>query len=272
VAPYQSVRASVVGRCAPLHTPVMAYGVDGPRVTTETLDDLISTSRSQTKAWATRKMQVVRIEAKRSSEEAVASLANLEEVRADLKDHEHMAKAAGDLEHMSVETGGIIQRSMGAMEERFRFIVRAKEELNAMVEARSQESQCEKEKSAMKTLAAENKRAELERFLSMYRNRLGLTLVKAGSHALTVTFTKIDPCHPAREFSFSLRLGEDPLEAPYHAGDCAPPLEKLDDILEALNKEPDRRCALPKFFCRMRRAFKEICTIESGTPDWGRSV
>lgn len=102
---------------------------------------------------------------------------------------------------------------------------------------------------------------QLQRFLSLYKERLGLELSRVGPQAMRVAFSLLrsDDCQDVA-VSFTLRLSE---TTAYEASDCNPPLPQFDKLLAHLNAATGSPFALAAFFCGVRRAFKALVSDAS---------
>lgn len=249
--------------------PDVCLGAGSNQQVSEAIGEILLASRVRITEWAKERVQAARLDTQRGRFEARNGLAQLDDRRAELEECGHLAEDFGELEREVNEIEREISASRAAEAERSATAARARDELDAMHQTRWQELQQEQDEVASRTAAHGDRRAEIDGFLGVYQERLGLRLMHAGPRAFRIVYTGLDPGNMARECSLTLGLpgtnGAPSTSEPFYAGDCDPPLPEMPLLLGALNQAPRQRGSLPKFFCAVRRAFQRQCLVDAAT-------
>ncbi|OQS01074.1 hypothetical protein THRCLA_05777 [Thraustotheca clavata] len=92
---------------------------------------------------------------------------------------------------------------------------------------------------------------ELMKGISLYQ-KLGLLIDKKRENNLAFIFTQLDPNNPNREFSFSLRIEDNP--DVFLVENCVPEVSDVNELLDQLNKTGN----ISTFVRAMRLRFKNL--------------
>lgn len=231
-----------------------------PRIATGRLDEAMADHDGQLGQWRKDHLQALQLEAQQAARELGRERAHLKDLAAGLGATERLTEAASKVYAEGVKISETTREAAVAAAKRVEIAEKARNRLLSIAEARNEDLRLE-EGASLERLASIAARAkEIERFMSMYRDRLGLSLIRVAPQAVRLTFTLLDRTNLGREFSFTLRLS-----TPGSSGDgccvedCSPALPKKQAqvLLDRLNAAvPSEDAALPAFVCGMRRAFQ----------------
>jgi len=236
--------------------PMPASGFDfmSPVGGGESLDEVFAESQERLSQWRKDRAQAVHREAQRGLQELQRERSQLDDFHSDLENVSQLSEAAARLRAEGDKLGQVVRRSAEASAQRAEAVAHARDRLCAEQEARLQEL-----KEAEAALASEEelrraKGAEIESFLAMYAERLGLVIARVAPQTVKMTFTLIDEDELGREFSFTLGISE---TSGFRVFDVTPAVPQLDALLTRLQADPSSPTALPVFVCGMRRAFQD---------------
>jgi len=205
------------------------------------------------------RMQAFGTEARRAAKDLLRERAGLKDLSAELvvaaRLTDDVRRARGECEQISQA----VRESLAATARRSKVAAATRDRFLEMQKARMDEVRREEAQLEEAHAAAAVRLAEVDRFLGLYQERLGLAVARVAPHTVRLTLTLLDEERPERKFAFSLGLAG--AEAEYSVTDCQPalPAASLARCVEQLNAgAPTEAAALPAFVCRMRRAFQEV--------------
>lgn len=223
------------------------------------LDEILSNSRARIQQWAKDRIEAAREDAQCGRVEASNDLAGLADLKADLQEILQQTEAMELIEEEGEMLEQVIAGHIEAEADRRKIHMQMRDDLNKENETLSQQLQHEEQKLGSQETKLREWRDEVDKFLGYYQEHLGLAFAHTGPHTFRVMFSKLDPLDERREFSFTLSLrsrGDEQLEL-FCVTACEPWLPQMDCLVEALNQDPSAHTAVPKFFCAVRRAFKD---------------
>lgn len=226
------------------------------------VEDVMAGSHSNVSQWRKACSTAARAEMQSGVREVHRERARLEDLRTELHCTAELLQV---VRHDQAETSQrceAMRETAAASARRVELIERTRDQLSEAHERQLQELSLEEDALEQKREGAEQRKAEFEGFLSMYKDKLGLAVTIPAAQTVRLTFTLIDPADRAREFSFSLGLaleGKDSSDT-YSVSGCSPSIPNLRALLQCLNAEADTDTALPAFMCGMRKAFKRVAT------------
>lgn len=224
------------------------------------LETVFAESSSRVQLWRKERLQGLQQEVQRAARELTAERAALQELYADLASTAQLTEAAVKLREEGARCEEATRQSAEAAAERSRSAIHARDRLCQAHEACRDELKQENNELAKQTRALAAQESEIERFLALYKDKLGLSIERTAPQTVRVTFTLIDEADPAREFSFVLGLAD---SRAYLVTDCCPQVPQLKGLLARLNSDVGVASALPAFVCGMRRAFQEAARREA---------
>eukprot|EP00442_Polarella_glacialis_P011966 CAMPEP_0115121720 /NCGR_PEP_ID=MMETSP0227-20121206/46405_1 /TAXON_ID=89957 /ORGANISM="Polarella glacialis, Strain CCMP 1383" /LENGTH=258 /DNA_ID=CAMNT_0002523535 /DNA_START=101 /DNA_END=874 /DNA_ORIENTATION=+ len=232
----------------------------GFQASKDLLEQVCSASEQWVSQWRQEQSTAMMLEAQRGSQNLYREQEELEEVQADLLAIAQLAEAAHQLRAEGAEQGEVLRQSMEAAKGRANVAYRLKEDLCAAYAACSKEAREEEALLCERRQAAQEQLANMQQFLALYKDGLGLDISRVAAQTLRVSFTLIDKSDPGREFWLTLGLciTDSAQGYEYQAVDGSCELSQLRQLLERLNDDPGTPAALPAFVCGLRRAFAEV--------------
>jgi len=218
------------------------------------LENVFAQSTSHVVQWRKERSQALQLEVQRAARELCAERAALQDLYADLKNTAHLTEAATKLREEGARCEEATRLAVEAAAERSRMALQARERLCQAHEACRQELKQENTSLAKQHQAIAAQEAEIDRFLTLYKDNLGFSIERVAPQTVRMAFTLIDERDPACEFSFVLGLAD---SRAYLVQECSPQVPQLKELVSRLNADVGAPTALPTFVCGMRRAFKE---------------
>lgn len=170
-----------------------------------------------------------------------------------------IGKRAADLEELhesSLRASEALRLSACKAVTRAEDAVRAREVALGEYQARQRELQEQKAQVEDQRCAFEETFEQVDRFLRLYEDRLGLVINRIAPRTVRVTLTSIHERDMLTEHTFVLAVAQaEPVT--YSVSDCQPTVPQLPSLLARLNKDATAASALSSFICGMRRAFEE---------------
>lgn len=151
-----------------------------------------------------------------------------------------------------------VHEGLEAMSKRSEAAAQARDRFVDLEQRRVEELRREEEAHTERCGTAARRLAEVDHFLELFQERLGLELTRTAPQTVRFAFTLLDEADSSREFSFVLAA---PDGGEYEVSDCTPalPPRRLAALVARLNGgRPEAASALPVFVCCMRRAFEEL--------------
>jgi len=224
-------------------------------------DELFGDAQANIARWRKELMSSASFEAQQSLRELRHEREELKDLHADLQGVKSMVQVAAQLRESGAKLSDVLRSSSDAQMDRSRVVACVKDDLDMTCESRRQDlAHIEKEIAQQKALS-EKQHAEALKLLAVYQDRLGFTISREACQTVRMAFSLIDPGDLEKEFCFTLGLasadgkGSDS----YCVRDCTPELPGLSKLVAELNAEAASASALPRFVCRMRKAFANLC-------------
>lgn len=207
--------------------------------------------------WGKASEQEGRHSMRRGLRELASDISKLDDMRAELAEATEQVQAAEQLRADSVRLGEEMRQSAESAAARAGVVAETKERLDQARMDRQRAVAREEAVLAEQARGMEARFSEVEQFLSVFRERLGLDISPTGEpHEVRVTLSLLIEDDPMREAGVTLRLGAD--GAGYEAANSVPTLPDLDSLLAQLNADAEKPFALPAFICGLRRGFVEV--------------
>lgn len=240
-------------RCAHARSPLRA-------ATVEASSDRCAEAGARVALWRQDLACAASSEAQQALRELCHEREYLADLQADLAGVQGLVKAASRLHAGGAKLADVVHRSVGASETRAEALASVRDEFLDLCETHREELVQEEREIVMQREAADAKHAEALKLLAVYRDQLGLSISREAPQAVRMVFTAIDRSDLAREFLFTLGLGN--AEKSCHKGgycvsECVPSVPELPRLLEELNADASSASSLPRFVCSMRRAFRK---------------
>jgi len=204
--------------------------------------------------WRKDSLESARLGAQQGLSEIRRETALVDDLCRDLAGIAKLTEAAATQRKHCIQSYEVMRQSIDAAHERSDIVARVRDQLCEAHEVSYQELQYEKPICAQRRQSDDDLQLNIDRFLGLYRDRLGLDIARVAPSTVRLTFTLIDKADPAREFSFTLGLAA---PGAYHVSDCTVMPPQLGALLERLNGDSSP-CALARFVSSMRRAFQEL--------------
>jgi len=214
------------------------------------LDEALHRVHTWSKACEQEARQIM----KRSLRELSNDISKLEDLRVELAEATEQVQAAEKLRSDSVRLGDDMRHSAESAAARAGVVAETKVRLDQARIDRQRAVAREDAFLAEQVRCMETQVSEVDQFLALYCNRLGLAIVPTGApHEVRVTFSLLSDSDPLREAGLTLRIRAD--GGGYEATDCVPILPHLDSMLAKLNADAGGQFALPTFMCNLRQGF-----------------
>jgi hypothetical protein len=225
-------------------------------------EDLYADAQIRLAQWRKGLVSSANFEAHQGIRELCHEREHLKDLRTDLAGIRGLVESASQLQAGGARLAEVVQTSSEAAGSRVQAMARIRDELHESSEMRKQELEQEERNIEQRQEAANLHHAEALKLLGTYSERLGLAITRVAPQTVRMAFSLLDPCHPEREFVFTLGLGESAGKTSegYCINDCAPHVPELPELLVQLNKDANSASALPRFVCSMRRAFLKVCS------------
>jgi len=219
------------------------------------LEEVFAATQTRATQWRKDSTRALQLELQRGVEELRRERACLEDLRSDLQGAEQLTEAARRMKTEGSRLAEVMRQSAEAVAQRAEVALSTRDKLREAHSARQKELRHEEELLAERRRAAEVQEAEMEAFLGLYRERLGLAVLRAAPRTVRLAFTLLDEDSPAREFSLTLGIDE---QQGYCVSECSPQVPQVGALLGILNSSAGSPTALPAFACGMRRAFQGV--------------
>jgi len=224
--------------------------------------EVLADHDNQLSQWRRDRFHALQLEAQHAAQELRCKRSGLNDLMADIAATAKLTDAAAKVHAEGLRVSEAAREATEAASKRYEVAAEARARLQGVEEARLEELRAEEGALWEQDDSMAARAKEIKRFISLYQDRLGLTLSRAAPQAVRVTFTLLDPADPAREFAFSLSLAPVDGEGDgYHVDGLNPalPVHTVDDMLQRLNAaDVSEASALPAFACGMRRAFRAL--------------
>lgn len=223
------------------------------------LEKVFADSTSRVVQWRKEQSRALQSEVQRAARELCAERAALQDLYSELSNATQLTEAAVKLREEGARADAATKQSAEAAEQRSKAALEARDKLCQAHEVCRQELKKEGTTLSKRWRSISEQEAEIERFLALYKDTLGLVIERTAPQTVRLTFTLIDEADPAREFSFVLGLAE---SRAYLVTECRPRVSTIGKLLARLNADVGAPSALPAFVCSMRRAFQEAARSE----------
>eukprot|EP00929_Paragymnodinium_shiwhaense_P082938 TRINITY_DN43972_c0_g1_i1.p1 TRINITY_DN43972_c0_g1~~TRINITY_DN43972_c0_g1_i1.p1 ORF type:complete len:257 (-),score=81.92 TRINITY_DN43972_c0_g1_i1:224-994(-) len=223
----------------------------------ENLDDIAASSCSAVLQWRKERLHAHQADAQKALQELRRGRASLEDLKELVVTTEDLADQSEQLQKASLRVQQVVQMSTKAAAARCAIGHEVKTRLQQAHAARSQELEAAETTLSRQRSMAESRDEEITTFFDLYKEKLGLSIERAGPAVLKVSFSLLDDEHSDRHGSFKLGMAD---AKTYCVTECRPavPAAYLTRLVERLNRDSADASALPAFCCSMRRAFKRI--------------
>lgn len=205
--------------------------------------------------WRKDRMRTAQLDTQRSLQELAWERAGLESLHADLASTAQQTEAAMRSREEDLQIGEALRQDAEATAQRAGVAAQTRDELRKARRGREKELREAEDALVDQCRQAQSQRADLDKFLALYADRLGLRIARVAPQTVRFTFTLLDREDLSREFSFSLGLSD---SNKYRVQDCDPQPHDFGDLLARLNADTTDPSALPAFVCGMRKAFKDV--------------
>lgn len=229
-------------------------------------DDVIAMAEKRLVQWGKERLQAAQFDAQQGFCDINTERNRMEQCEDELARVKELARAADALKEDSLQIGNTLSRSAHVSAVQAQTLTEVKEQLDAAANHIVREADQEKQAFAEQRNKAEALRNEVDSFLGLYKDRLGLIITRSAPHTVRMAFTQIDEAQPSLEFSFTLGLrmpdsdkeDSDVSSTCYRVSRCSPPVPELEELVARLNKSAGAEHSLAAFVCGMRRAFKRF--------------
>jgi len=228
------------------------------------IDEAFADSDDRLVQWRKGHIQALHQDAQRAARELKRERVGLEDLSTDITNTARLQADAAKLRIEGARLGEAVLEAVSSAAKRSEAASQARDSFLRVEQVHLTELHEEERALGEQDAAVASRLAEVECFLGLYQERLGLRLSRAAPQMVRLAFTLIDERRPEREFSFTLGLhGGVDAGVGYHIAACDPPLpqRRAAPLLRRLNdSHPSEATALPAFICGMRRVFlEEFC-------------
>jgi len=226
------------------------------------LDDILAAHDSQLAHWRRERLQALQAEVQKAACQLQQERLAVEDLTTELAATRQLAEEAAKLR---AEGTWVLEAAREAAEEAAKRRELARSTLAQLEDvSRARREELEVEEQVLKEQGATmaGRIEEINRFLCLFKDRLGLVLTRVAPQTVCVAFTLLSAAAPEKEFTFTLGLAAVGSLGPgYRVEDCRPALPKhqIERLLGRLNSAGvSDTSALPAFVCAMRRAFQAL--------------
>jgi len=184
----------------------------------------------------------------------------LKDLHSDLEGTKSMVQVASQLRESGSKLADVLKISAEAQMERSRVVACVNDDLQRSCESRRQELARLEKESAQQKAMSDKQHGEALKLLVAYQDRLGFTISREAPQTVRMAFSLIDSNDLEKEFCFTMGLSATGGKAgdSYCVSNCTPEVPGLDKLVNSLNADAASATALPRFVCRMRKAFASL--------------
>jgi len=226
------------------------------------LDDILAAHDGQLAQWRRDRLQSMQAEAQKAACQLRHERLALEDVATELAATRQLTEEAATVHAEGLRAMEAARQAAEEAAQRRELARCTRTRLEDVGRARREELEVEERVLQEQDTTMAARAEEINRFLCLFHDRLGLALSRVAPQTVRVAFTLLSTAAPEEECTFTLGLaaiGSKGQGYKVEASCPALPKHKMDMLLDRLNAaEANDTSALPAFVCGMRRAFQAL--------------
>lgn len=222
------------------------------------MNEVLADHNDRLSQWRRERSQALQQEGHQALRDLKAERRSLEMLEAAAQESAKLKGDVIEVKHRGEQLAKTVHHGIEAMAKRSEAAAQARDRFRELERRRVEEIQSEERAQAEHADFAAKRLQEVDNFLSLFKDHLGLQLARVAPQTVRFALTLVDEEHPDREFAFVLAA---PDGGDYEVRECSPalPPRRLVGLVKRLNDGlPDASSALPAFLCCMRIAFQEL--------------
>mmetsp|Transcript_27016 Transcript_27016/g.58818 ORF Transcript_27016/g.58818 Transcript_27016/m.58818 type:complete len:252 (-) Transcript_27016:198-953(-) len=222
------------------------------------LDTLLAEHSDKLVQWRKDRGQV----RKRELQSAIAELgrerSEIDELSLRVNDTGLLTHGLSKLHSRGCQVKGSVQKALESTRQRSQAALEARQRLKEVEVEKLEELRQQREVLDKQTKDSAKRLEEVDKFLNLYRDRLGLSLERVAPQTVRFAFSLLDPEKLEKEYSLTLRWTDEE-EYCIIASHPVLPSQWHNSLLARLNaRAPDESSALASFIVGVREAFKRL--------------
>eukprot|EP00933_Yihiella_yeosuensis_P062015 TRINITY_DN6492_c0_g1_i1.p1 TRINITY_DN6492_c0_g1~~TRINITY_DN6492_c0_g1_i1.p1 ORF type:complete len:248 (-),score=63.43 TRINITY_DN6492_c0_g1_i1:164-907(-) len=215
------------------------------------LEEVCFSAQAASSKWRQQQQQVLENAAQVGVQEIRCEQSAFEELGADFMEVSRLTQDASELRTESEILGEAIRKSIKDSGGRSAKAAEIRDAILAAWASLQEETRQAEELLEMNSKTLDLRADGLQRLLSVYKDRLGLDIVRLAPQTLQLTFTLID----ATEEDYSVTLHSS--DGRFQLQSCSHDSPLFEIYLEHFNQHFEAPAALPSFLCGLRQIFTE---------------